>query len=120
MAGVLQKFGANAGSTSQIVLIGPVQLAANNQADITDFGGTGAPGSAGTVVEFQKSNDNFSSNIVPLSRIELPSPGTMLKSFDTPIRVQGGQSIRVIGSQGTAGAFSAELGGQTKDADVLD
>jgi len=120
VAGDLQKFGAHPGSGVPVVLIGPTLVAADNFARITDFGSTAGPGTVNSVFELQKSNDNFALNIVPMSRIEMPVPGTVLKTLDSPPLVPGGSWFRVIASQGTPGPMSAELMGQTKDEDIID
>ena len=120
IAGDLQKFGASVGSLVPVVLIGPVPVGADNDARITDFGATAGPASVDSVFELQKSNDGFALNIVPMGRIEMPTPGTVLKTWDSPPLVEGGSQFRVIASQGTAGPMSAELMGQTKNDDIVD
>jgi len=120
IAGDLQKFGAHVGSLVPVVLIGPVLVAVDNDAVIADFGSTAGTTSLNSVFELQKSNDNFGLNIVPMGRIEMPAPGTVLKTWDSPPKVEGGSSFRVVASQGTAGPMSAELMGQTKNASIVD
>ncbi|MGE5664700.1 MAG: hypothetical protein ACM31I_10255 [Deltaproteobacteria bacterium] len=118
--GDLQKFGAHAGSLVPVVLIGPTLVPVGDGAVIADFGATAGPASTDSVFELQKSNDGFVLNIVPMARIEMPSPGTVLKTWDSPPKVDGGSQFRVIASQGAAGPMSAELMGQTKNADITD
>lgn len=120
VAGDLQKFGSHAGSAVPVVLIGPVLVAADNNARITDFGATGGPGAANGVYELQKSNDGFALDVRPISRIEMPVAGTSLKTWDSPPLIEGGESFRVIASQTTPGPMSAELMGQTKNANIVD
>ncbi len=118
--GDLQKFGSHAGSMVQVVLIAATPVPAGDEVRVTDFGATAGPASTGTVVELQKSNDNFAVNIVPLARIELPNPATALKTYEQPIKIPGGSSFRVIASQTAAGPMSAELTGETDGADITD
>lgn len=120
VAGDLQKFGAHPGSLVPVVLIGPTLVPVGDGAVIADFGATGGPASANTLLELQKSNDNFALNIVPMARIEMPTPGTVLKTWDSPPKVEGGSRFRVIASQSAAGPMSAELMGQTLNADIVD
>jgi hypothetical protein len=120
IAGDLQKFGASVGSLVPVVLIGPVLVGVDNDAVIADFGATAALTSLNSVFELQKSNDNFALNIVPMGRIEMPSTGTVLKTWDSPPKVEGGSRFRVVASQGTAGSMSAELMGQTKNDSIVD
>jgi hypothetical protein len=103
-----------------VVLIGPVLVGVDNNAVIADFGSTAGPGSLDSVFELQKSNDGFVLNIVPMARIEMPVPGTVLKTWDSPPKVEGGSEFRVVASQGTAGSMSAELMGQTKNDPIVD
>jgi hypothetical protein len=118
--GDLQKFGAHAGSLVPVVLIGPVSVQTDNDAVIADFGATAGPSSANSVFELQKSNDGFALNIVPMGRIEMPTPGTVLKTWDSPPKVPGGSQFRVVAVQTAAGPMSAELMGQTKNEDIID
>jgi hypothetical protein len=120
IAGDLQKFGASPGSLVPVVLVGPVLVGVDNEAVIADFGSTAGPASLNSVFELQKSNDNFALNIVPMGRIEMPSPGTVLKTWDSPAKVEGGSRFRVVASQGAAGPMSAELMGQTKNDSIVD
>ena len=120
MAGDLQKFGAHPGSAVPVVIIGPTPVPAGEEAVIADFGGTAASGTANTVLELQKSFDGFVFNVVPLSRLEMPTPGTFLKTWDSPPKVPGGSQFRVIAVQGTPGPMSAELMGQTSQSDIVD
>lgn len=120
VAGDLQKFGAHPGSGVPVVLIGPTLVAADNDARITDFGTTAGPATVNSIFELQKSNDNFALNIVPIARVEMPVPGTVLKTWDSPPLIPGGEWFRVVASQGTPGPMSAELMGQTKNADIID
>ncbi|MGH7260553.1 MAG: hypothetical protein ACREI9_07700 [Nitrospiraceae bacterium] len=120
MAGDLQKFGSNAGSLVPVNIIAATPVPAGDKAVIGDFGATAGPGSANSVFELQKSNDGFVLNIVPMGRIELPTPGTVLKTWDSPVKVPGGSQFRVVASQGVAGPMSAECMGQTDNADIVD
>jgi len=120
IAGDLQKFGASPGSLVPVVLVGPTLVGVGNDARITDFGSTAGPASLNSVFELQKSNDGFVLNIVPLGRIEMPTPGTVLKTWDSPPLVEPGSQFRVLASQGAAGPMSAELMGQTKNDDIVD
>lgn len=120
MAGDLSKFGASAGSAVPVVLIGPTLVPAGDKAVISDFGATAAAATANSVFELQKSNDGFALNIVPLGRIEMPVPGTVLKTWDSPPKVPGGSQFRVVAVQGTPGPMSAEVMGQTDNADIVD
>lgn len=120
MAGDLQKFGSHAGSAVQVVVIGPTLVPSGTIAVISDFGSTMGGAGAEGVFELQKSNDNFALNIVPLARIEMPAKGTVLKTWDSPPKVEGGKRFRVVAVQGTPGPMSAELMGQTDGADIID
>jgi hypothetical protein len=120
VAGDLQKFGAHVGSVVPVVLIGPVLVPLNDGAVIADFGATMGPLALNGVFELQKSNDNFVGNIVPMSRIEMPTPGTVLKTWDSPVKVEAGSRFRVVASQSAAGPMSTELMGQTENADIID
>lgn len=120
LPGDLQKFGSHPGSLVPVVIVGPTAVPAGEDARLSDFGATAGPGSANTVLEFQKSSDGFVGNIVPLSRIELPTPGTVLKTFDSPPKIEGGKSFRVIASQSAPGPFSSEVMGQTTSTDIID
>jgi hypothetical protein len=123
MAGVFQRFGASAGSGSVATLI-PIDTIApsntNQQIRITDFGvAVGSP-AAESVIFLELSDDGFSGSIVEVSRIEVPTTGTIYKTFGRPIRVTAGQSLRARFSQGTPGPISGELFGDTATADVAD
>jgi len=120
VAGDLQKFGAHPGSLVPVVLIGPVLVPVGDGAVIADFGSTAGPATLNSIFELQKSNDGFALNIVPMARIEMPTPGTVLKTWDSPVQVPGGSQFRVVASQSAMGPMSAELMGQTKNADIVD
>lgn len=120
MSGILQKFGENPGALVDTDLIASIQVPAGDELTITDFGTSASDASADSVINLQVSNDNFAASIVTISRIEMPTGGTVLKTFETPIKVKAGNYFRLRFSQGTAGTISGELYGETKNADISD
>lgn len=118
MPGVFQRFGSNPGGAGPIYPIAPTQIAAGNQARISDWGATLGSAGADTLLSLQISNDGIA--WVEVSRIELPAPGTMQKEFKYPIRVTAGQWIQVEAFQGTPDDVSTELLGDTTGGDVAD
>lgn len=122
-AGVFQRFGASSGSGSPATIIPIDTIPASKtkqQIQITDFGTAASVASVDSVLMLELSTDAFSSSIVEVSRIEVPTSGTIYKTFGRPIRVTAGQSVRVRFAQGTPGTISAELFGTTTDGDIAD
>ncbi len=120
MAGVFQRFGSNPGGAGPLVLVVASTVPTGNSVTITDWGATLGVGGADTLLQLQLSTDNFAGSIVEVSRIEMPVAGTISKTLGAPIRVQAGQSVRVLASQGTPGEMSAEVLGQTSAGDIAD
>ncbi len=126
--GLYQRFGSSAGSGVPATIIPidtvpttPLQNGKSPQVSITDFGVASSLASEDTVAMLELSTDGFTGSIVEVSRIEVPTNGTVYKTFGRPIPVQGGQSLRVRFSQGTPGTVSAELFGEiNRDFDITD
>ncbi len=120
--GTVNKFASSAGGAGPTVVIGPVAATAvTGTILITDFGGTARGAAATTTLLLQGSNDNFVLNIVPLDQIEIPTTGTIMKTFEGPLTINPGREFRVVATQGTPGAFSTTVLGETNTlVDVLD
>jgi len=120
--GLYQRFGSNPGSVvpATVIPIDTIPVAAG-QVRITDFGVCSSLSSFDSVCFIELSNDGFVGSIVEVSRIEIPSSGTVFKTFGRPIRVVPGQSVRARFSQGVAGTIAAELFGETAtEVDIAD
>jgi hypothetical protein len=118
---VLNKFGSSAGSGVEADLIASNQVGtatASNTATITDWGATARATSADSIILLQKSNNNV--DWTEVDRIEMPTGGTILKTFESPIKVNNLQYFRVRFSQGTPGTISGQIFGETSGADILD
>lgn len=112
--GIVNKFASSAGTAGPTVVIGPVSATNDTgQIQITDFGATARGSAANTTLVLQGSNDSFVGNIVGLDQIEIPTVGTLIKTFEGPILIQPDRQFRVIASQGTLGAFSVTVLGET-------
>lgn len=120
--GVVNKFASGAGTGGPTVVIGPIEVTAETGAvQITDFGGTTRGSAANTTLVLQGSTDNFVGSTVNLDQIEIPTVGTLIKTLDGPILIRPGRWFRVIVSQGTLGAFSATVLGETdSQVNILD
>lgn len=118
--GILHKFASNPGALVPTVLIAATQVASNNEAFITDFGATANSASSNSVFQLQKSTDGFVLNVEELDRIEMPTGGTVLKTFGRPIEIRPTESFRVIFTQGVAGTVSATLNGDTSNGNIED
>lgn len=116
--GAINKFGTSAtGSVAAINLIGPSPaIGAGQFGQITDWGATAVAASANTAALLQRSSDGFVANIVTLDRIEIPTSGTVLKTFASPFKLLAGEQFRVQATQGTIGAESATVSGTTENA----
>jgi len=111
--GLYQRFGSSVGSLVPVVIIPSDTAPAGVNIRVTDFGAAAGVGSTNSVVMLELSTDGFVGSIVEVSRIEIPSSGTVYKTFGRPILVGPGNSVRARFSQGTAGTISVELFGET-------
>ena len=116
--GMLNKFGSNAGALVETTIVNAVQVPAGQIADITDWGATARAGTADSIFMLQKSNNGIA--YTEVDRIELPTGGTVLKTLDTPIKVNGGQWVRGRFSQSVAGTVSMTWVGETNGQDIVD
>jgi len=115
--GLYQRFGSSPGSLVPVTIV-PIDtapVATNTSIRITDFGAASAVGSTGSIVMLELSNDGFAASVVEVSRIEIPTNGTVYKTFGRPILINPGQSVRARFSQAVAGTISVELMGETSD-----
>jgi len=115
--GLYQRFGSSAGSLVPVTII-PIDtapIATNTAIKISDFGAASSNASTGSVIMLELSNDGFVGSVVEVSRIEIPTNGTVYKTFGRPVLVQPGQSVRARFSQAVAGTISVELMGETSD-----
>lgn len=112
--GVVNKFTSSAGGAGPTVVVGPVAATIDTGTIlITDFGGTARGVAVDTTLVLQGSNDSFVGNIVNLDQIEIPTVGTLIKTFEGPLIIQPGREFRVIATQGTPGPFSVTVLGET-------
>ena len=115
--GSVNKFASNAGGVGPTVVIGPVPVTdTTNEVHITDFAGTAKGAAATTTLLLQGSTDNFGGSIVSLDQIDIPSTGTIHKSYLRPILIKPGQQFRVLATQAMPGAFSTTVLGETADS----
>jgi len=111
--GLYQRFGSSAGSLVPVVIIPSDTAPAGTNIRVTDFGVASGVGSADSIVMLELSTDGFVGSVVEVSRVEIPTSGTVYKTFGRPILVKPGNSVRARFSQGTAGTISVELFGET-------
>ena len=116
--GILNKFTSSPGGAGPTVVIGPVSATPDtNDIHITDFGGTARGTAIDTTLVLQGSTNNFTTAI-GLDQIEIPSSGTLIKTFERPILIRPGQQFRVVATQGTPGPFSTTVLGEMSDSPV--
>lgn len=129
--GILNKFAADEnGNTSETTLIANTQVtAASGNATVTDFGGTVSADGVDTRIDLEVANEDPNNpgnpdTFVKVDRIELPAGGTIMKSYDTPIRITQSQFFRTRYQQETEGRVSSTLTGDTvkqgTQADISD
>ena len=128
--GRLEKFGEDTdGSTSEVVIIGPVSIASisapsnqnrGNAHRIRDFAVAVSKSASNTRVYIQKSNDN--TNWTKVAAIIIPDYGNYLKSYmgSKGIVIRQGQHWRVIAQQTTAARITCEILGDTAFDNVVD
>lgn len=113
MAGILDLFGSNGGSAVPVVVIAPVLVPPDQVHEITEFDSTMDMTGTGMVVSIQTSNDGFVLNIVERARVEMPTGGSFLKTYDSAVVIAEGLSWRVIMVQAIPGLMSVRCAGQT-------
>jgi hypothetical protein len=117
--GIVNKFASSGGGAGPTVVIGPVSATSlTGNIHITDFGGTARGAAASTTLILQGSTDGFFSSIVGLDQIEIPTIGTLIKTFGRPILIKPGRQFRVVATQGTPGPFSTTVLGELSDSPV--
>ena len=115
--GIVNKFVSSAGGAGPTVVIAPVAATPDtNDIHLTDFGGTCRGAAATTTLSLQGSTDGFVLSIIGLDQIEIPTVGTIIKTFARPILIRPGQSFRVVAAQGTPGPFSVTVLGETAES----
>jgi hypothetical protein len=115
--GIVNKFASSNGGAGPTTVIGPISVAADmNEVHLTDFGATARTTAVTTTLVLQGSSDNFSSSIVSLDQIEIPTTGTVIKTYSRPIIVAPGHQFRVVATQVTPGPFSVTLLGELSDS----
>jgi hypothetical protein len=119
----IQKFGADVGSLVPAILIPATAVPAGDEARISEWAATCDSISRNSVFMFEVSTDNFATwplNGAEVSRIEMPTPGTIERTKKSAIIVDGGKYFRVRYSQGVAGAVSTEVNGDAKASSITD
>jgi hypothetical protein len=131
--GVVNKFAEDAaGNTSETLLQAYAQATeASGNAMLSDFGATAGGAATETRVDLRIAPDNDppdgspdTGSEVTVDRIELPTAGTILKSYDSPIRVTISQWFGTYFQQATIGRVSSTISGDTMktgtQADISD
>lgn len=121
--GNLNLHGADVGALVPTIIIAANTVPANGEVAITDFAATADTGATDTVVFIEESTDNFATyplNAAERARIELPTGGSLLFTYDTPIYIGAGRSFRVMYNQVAAGAVSAKIAGESNRANFVD
>jgi hypothetical protein len=119
MANVLNEFGRNtAGAVVETVIVGPTAVPSTIRGLVTDFSATmGNPGANG-VFRLQVSDDNFVANIWTIDQQVMPTPGVMLKTYDSILEFASSTSFRVTFVQSAASEVTVTVTGQTQNNDL--
>jgi hypothetical protein len=115
--GVLNKAASHPGAVVPTVIIGTFALPVNQQAFVSEFAAEMGPGGTNGLFILQMSNDAFVGNIVEKDRIEMPSPGSFLKTYDSGLLIPTGYAMRVLFSQSVAGPVGSVISGSVERKD---
>jgi len=116
--GSLNKHGVNeAGSAVEVAIISPTLIPVGNKGFITEFGCSQQEGGAHGVVKLQRSSDNFNADIVELDRMIVVGEEKIHLTYLSGLIVPRGQEFRVLFVQGTPGAITVTLAGNTQGND---
>lgn len=116
--GTIQKFGTHGGSGSEVLMIGPVQVAENDQHHILDIKAAVKKGAAGTIFRLYMSSDG--SNWTHIDSVEIGDYGTYTSTYGVSIKVPAGYYWKVTGQQDTGSRMAVHVGGVSKIHDVRD
>lgn len=116
--GTLNKHGiSEAGSGVEVPIIAPTVVPVGSKAFITEFGCSQQEGAAHGVVKLQRSSDNFAADIVELERMIVVGEEKIHLTYLSGLIVPSGQEFRVLFIQGTPGAITVTLSGNTQGND---
>jgi len=116
--GTIQKFGTHAGSTGEVTLISPVQVAANDQHHLIDLKAAVKKGAEGTIFRLYISADG--STYTHVDSVEIGDYGTYTSTYGVSLKVPAGYYWKVTGQQDTAARMAIKVGGVAKVFDVRD
>jgi hypothetical protein len=119
-SGTINRFGLNAaGSTSEVAIVGPIAVPANDEHHVTDFHVGVAKGSSLTVFKIYYQPVG-AAGFIQVDEIPVGDYGSNVITLGTSHKFKAGENWKVTFLQGTIGRVSMRVGGQTRVADSRD